>query len=217
MPEADTTTTTQSDAVAGDVVRPLIGADADTEGDQVTDAAAADDTADDASSKDDVSAGAPDEYTDFEIPEGIPTTEQDITNANTLFKELGLTQEQAQKLIDFEVSRTGEATASQQQQVAARLNEINTEHIQAVKDDPDMGGVDYMTNVKIAQSAILHFGGEDLQKALVEHHMASHPALVKAWWVVGKAQAEDTVRPGAKATLQREPRSHAQILYDQRT
>lgn len=209
MPDQDTSapTTTETPAAAAPV-ESLLGAEET--------AAPAEAPAEDTPAEEtEEVGGAPDQYEEFVIPEGLTATDGQIADASAMFKELGLTQAQAQKLVDFESSRANTNAAEQNSAMQARLEEINNEHIKAVQEDPDMGGVDYKTNVAIANKAIRHFGGDALVQALVDHHMASHPEVVKAFWIIGNAQAEDTVRPGAKPALSRAPRTHAQILYDQ--
>lgn len=52
---------------------------------------------------------APEKYEAFKVPEGFELTEAASTEINTLFKELGLTQEAGQKLVDFYSAKTTEA------------------------------------------------------------------------------------------------------------
>lgn len=53
--------------------------------------------------------GAPEKYEDFKLPEGFTLEAEALAQAHTLFKELGVSQEGAQKLIDFHVKSTQEA------------------------------------------------------------------------------------------------------------
>src|SRR6266852_5763511 len=43
--------------------------------------------------------GAPEKYADFRVPEGFKFDPEALTEAQATFKELGLTQDQAQKLV----------------------------------------------------------------------------------------------------------------------
>ena len=47
--------------------------------------------------------GAPETYTDFTLPEGRTISKETLGEATTLFKELGLSQANAQKLMDFAI------------------------------------------------------------------------------------------------------------------
>src|SRR6266849_1436215 len=53
--------------------------------------------------------GAPEKYADFKLPEGFKFDDKALTEATTAFKELGLTQDQAQKLVDTYAKSTREA------------------------------------------------------------------------------------------------------------
>jgi hypothetical protein len=52
---------------------------------------------------------APETYAEFKVPEGVELDAKDATEAQALFKGLNLSQESAQKLVDFYVSKTNEA------------------------------------------------------------------------------------------------------------
>lgn len=48
----------------------------------------------------DAPAGAPEKYGDFKLPDGYKFDEKQLGDATALFKEMNLTQDQAQKLVD---------------------------------------------------------------------------------------------------------------------
>lgn len=52
---------------------------------------------------------APETYTDYKLPEGFTLDPEVKTQADTLFKGMGLTQDQAQSLVDFYTKQTTEA------------------------------------------------------------------------------------------------------------
>src|SRR6266436_8439629 len=54
-------------------------------------------------------AGAPEKYADFKVPDGFKFDEKALTEATTAFKELCLTQEAAQKLINTYAKNTQQA------------------------------------------------------------------------------------------------------------
>jgi hypothetical protein len=54
-------------------------------------------------------AKAPDKYADYKVPEGYTLDPEVKTKADGIFKDLGLTQENAQKLVDFYIAETKEA------------------------------------------------------------------------------------------------------------
>ncbi len=54
----------------------------------------------------------PDTYADFVMPEGVELDSALLTEAAPLFKELGLTQDQAQKLVDFQAKQVQASSES---------------------------------------------------------------------------------------------------------
>ena len=50
----------------------------------------------------------PDKYSDFKVPEGVEIDKKMLEVAAPVFKELGLTQSQAQKLVDIQIKREQE-------------------------------------------------------------------------------------------------------------
>lgn len=56
--------------------------------------------------KDETAKGPPERYADFKLPEGVALDTKILEQALPVFKELGLTQDQAQRLIDLDIERT---------------------------------------------------------------------------------------------------------------
>lgn len=54
-------------------------------------------------------AGAPEKYADFKLPEGYKFDDKELTKATTMFKEMNLSQESAQKLVDHYVENNLQA------------------------------------------------------------------------------------------------------------
>ena len=58
--------------------------------------------------------GVPEKYTDFKTPEGFTLNKDAVEAALPVFKELGLNQDQAQKLVDLQTKREAELKKSGQ-------------------------------------------------------------------------------------------------------
>ena len=85
-------------------------------------------------------AGPPEKYEDFKLPEGVELAPEAVAEVSTLFKELGLSQANAQKLVDFH-SKTLQATAEATLKAPldawmAQKATWKTE----IKADPEIGG-----------------------------------------------------------------------------
>lgn len=153
---------------------------------------ATDDTgnADDATPVDTSEEGSqktPDTYADFSLPEGMQLDEALLSEATPLFKELGLTQEQAQKLVDFQAKQI---QAGSQSQIDA-FNQVKNQWLDDTKNDKEIGGDKFDENVKVAQLAVSKYGTPELKQMLEDHGIGNHPEVVRFMVKVGREMAED--------------------------
>lgn len=143
---------------------------------------------------------APEKY-EFAAPEGQALDANALAVFEPIAKELGLTQEQAQKLVDI-------YPQIQQQQAEAWSKQI-AEWGEQVKADKEIGGDKFNASVGLAQRALDQFGNPELREYLNASGLGNHPALVRFCAKVGKSMAEDSfVMPN-----QGGQRSAADILY----
>lgn len=183
----------------------------DTNSDVATDTGAADDNADGVTptgEETDLSSQTPpDTYADFVMPEGVELDSALLTEATPLFKELGLNQDQAQKLVDFQAKQ---AKASSQSQVDA-FNQLMNDWQEQSKNDSEFGGDKFEENVGIARSAIDKFGTPELKQLLEEHGVGNHPEVIRFMVKVGKLTAEDV--PGGTNTPPSKAQDRVSLLY----
>lgn len=143
---------------------------------------------------------APEKY-EFSAPEGQELDANALAVFEPIAKELGLSQEQAQKLVDI-------YPQIQQQQAEAWSKQV-ADWGEQVKADKEIGGDKFNASVGAAQRALDQFGNTELREYLNASGLGNHPALVRFCAKVGKAMAEDTfVVPN-----QGGQRSAADILY----
>ena len=143
---------------------------------------------------------APEKY-EFTPPEGQELDANALSVFEPIAKELGLTQEQAQKLVDI-------YPQIQQQQAEAWSKQV-AEWGEQVKADKEIGGDKFNASVGLAQRALDQFGNPELREYLNASGLGNHPALVRFCAKVGKSMAEDSfVVPN-----QGGQRSAADILY----
>ena len=130
-------------------------------------------------------------YIDFKPPEGVKDMDPVITGAfSAKAAALGLTQEQAQGIIDA-------VAPVMDKQALARRDAMLTTYAETVKADPELGGVNYDKNLGIAQRALNTFATPEL-KALLEQGMGSHPEVMRMLLRIGKGMREDIlVKPDA--------------------
>ena len=136
----------------------------------------------------------PDKY-ELKLPEGAILEAADVEDTAALAKELGLSNEAAQKLL--EKRNADRATLLESQQQFLRDSVSSWEN--AVKADPEIigeKGTEFQANVKLAKQALNRFGSPELIKALKETGYGSHPDLVRMMVRVGKAMRSDEMHEG---------------------
>lgn len=142
------------------------------------------------------SAEVPENYADFTLPEGMEIDQEALGKATPLFKELGLTQDKAQKVIDL-------YTDIQREQVQGQIENHNTrvtEWAQQAEADPEIGGEKFKENVAIAKQGLEKFGTPALTELLESYGIGSHPEVVRAFYKIGKLTQEDNPGSGARAS-----------------
>ncbi|HDC4673072.1 peptidase [Enterobacter kobei] len=164
-----------------------------TEGDKPHDDKPADgekpaDKPDDKEQKQD---GAPEKY-EFTAGEGVELDTEALKDFEPVARELNLTNEQAQKLVDA----YPKILAGVQQRQAEAWQKQTEGWAETVKADKEIGGDKLTANLSAAQRALEQFGDPELKEYLDSTGLGNHPALVKAFIKVGKAMSEDKVVTG---------------------
>lgn len=148
----------------------------------------------------------PDDYADFSVPKGLPIDRQGMAEFKQVAADLGLSQDQAQSLVDLQAGRIQAASAEQ----SAAWEKQQADWQAAVRADREIGGSEMSARVGVAKRAIARFGSPALRKVLTETGLGNHPELVRFAYRVGRAIADDGVilpsQPGRR-------RSAAETLY----
>lgn len=149
----------------------------------------------------------PDKY-EFKVPEGTQLDDKLIAEATPLFKELGLSQEGAQKLFDF---HTKAMQAAGEGPVNA-MNEVRTEWRNEVVKDSALGnGVDnlkpeVLSNIAKAIEAVGDAKAISAFKEAMDLTGAGdNPALIRGLNAIGKLLSEGTLVRGGT------PSPHGQV------
>ena len=135
----------------------------------------------------------------FELPEGVALDEARLAEFSTIAKDLGLTNEAAQKLVTWEAKRLS-------QQADAHLASVKAWH-EELQADKDVGGDKLDANTATARKAI-DLGPPELKKFLNDTGLGNHPLLFKWALSVGKKLSEDTLENGGK------PAGAAKAFYE---
>lgn len=182
-----------------------------------TDAPKPDDKAPDA-------AKAPDTYADFKAPDGYTLDPEILKEALPIFKDLGLTQDQAQKLVDIQVARDLAQAKSRDETYTA----LRSEWQGKVKSDPELLAA--ATDGKVGLDAVkLDIGRAlatlppalqtEFKDAMNLTGAGDHPAFVKAMWKLSQMIGPGThvagrgPSPAGQKAPNAAPPSVAKALY----
>ncbi|MCE0931638.1 hypothetical protein [Pseudomonas monteilii] len=132
----------------------------------------------------------PETYAFANLPEGYSISEEQLAAFSPVLKELGLTQEQADKLVAFDAQRSlAAAEASQQQAIEFRNKQVG-EWETALRSDAEFGGANFDANVAVARQFLTDFGSPELSAFLAESGLGSHPEVVRMFHKAGKELGE---------------------------
>lgn len=149
--------------------------------------------------------GAPEKY-EFKPQEGQSLDDDVMSAFGEAARELNLSQEGAQKVLDTVLPVMAE-------RAAARHLALRDEWRGQSQSDKEFGGEALNVNLAIAKRAREQFGTPELTKLLEDTGLGDHPEVIRAFYKVGKAISEDThvsATDGGKS----QGRSHADRLYD---
>lgn len=149
-------------------------------------------TADKPDDKEQKQEGAPEKY-EFKAGEGVELDTAALEQFEPIARELNLTNEQAQKMVDLYGTKIMPMVQQQQAEAWQKQTEGWAE---TVKADKEIGGDKLTANLSAAQRALEQFGDPELKEYLDSTGLGNHPALVKAFIKVGKAMSEDKVVTG---------------------
>lgn len=162
-------------------------------GEEVAKKADASDTPDDKGEGDEGDGDkAPIEYADFKIPEGVTVDPKDVTAFEGLAKDMGLSQDNAQKLLTFEAERIRQIN-----------DDMSEQHYQTVQEwaekaqaDKEFGGEAFQENITLAAKAVDAFGSPEVVEMLNHTGLGSHPEFIRMFVNIGKAVSSDGVITG---------------------
>lgn len=133
--------------------------------------------------------GAPKEYEAFKVPEGYEIPEERFKEVGVLFKELNLSQAQAQKLIDYQSKMNLDAADAPYK----AWEDVQKKWQDQVRQDPDMGH--RIAEIKTTIGKALDGLGDsklasEFRDAMDLTGAGNHPAFVKAFWKLSQAVTE---------------------------
>ena len=139
--------------------------------------------------------GAPEKYADFAAPDGYTIDTKLVEAAAPIFKELNLTQEQAQKLISLQAQTMIDAAkAPQAAYEAMRLEWRNTvaadAEIKSYATDGRTGPDAVKVDIGKALATLPPQLANEFKQAMDVTGAGDHPAFVKAIWKLSQSVIE---------------------------
>lgn len=138
--------------------------------------------------------GAPETYADFKAPENYTLDPKMIEAAAPVFKELGLTQDQAQKLVDLQAKLALDAAKAPQETYEALRKEWRT----AAETHPELKGkLQPGGEVSVTMGKALDALGDaklaaDFRQAMDSTGVGDNPAFIRAFYKFAQAFTEGT-------------------------
>jgi hypothetical protein len=145
--------------------------------------------------EDEAEAEVPEEYdfSEVELPEGMEIDAAFAEAATPVLKELGLNQEQANKMAALY------ATQMQAQAEAnmAAVKELIGGWVKTAKADTEVGGANWDESVRLGNAALRQFGTPELiQDVMVDQGLGNHPEVIRFMARIGKHVASDNAPTG---------------------
>lgn len=163
--------------------------------------------------------GAPDQYADFQLPEGYALEGEMLETVTAFAKAHNMTQEQAQALVDL----GGKQAASIQSayaQLAAEKPVVASDHwakawSEQTTADKELGGKNLTDTMAKATRVFQTFGTPELAEFLGQTGLAHHPELIRFMHKVGQAVSEDVlvVPSGSQGGGPKRGENPAKVLY----
>ena len=131
--------------------------------------------------------GAPENY-EFNAKVADAPQELDpevLTAFGDVAKELNLSQEAAQKVLD-KVAPVIQARQAEQ------VEKARIDWAEESKSDQEFGGETFETNLETAKTALNAFGTDPFKQLLSESGLGNHPEVIRFMYRAGKAISEDS-------------------------
>lgn len=159
-------------------------------------------------------AVVPEKY-ELTVSEGFDLDAATLEAATPIFQELGLTNDQAQKLIPVAEGFAQKIVAQVNDEIGAAIRAERAEWLDTAKADPEIGGDKFDATLVSAAKALDTLGftkGHPFRALLDTSGLGNHPEMIRAFAKVGRALSEDNdfIRSGQATTGARSP---AESLY----
>jgi hypothetical protein len=142
----------------------------------------------------------------LKIPDGAKLDAAHVEKIATFAKERGLSQEQAQAMLDRDAKLVSDFAAQQETTKAAWMAETET--------DTEVGGDKLKEASELAKRVVHRYGDKELLEELDKTGYGNNKLLVRLFSRIGRDLGEDRlVMPGSQTRDTQAPSSPAEVLY----
>ncbi len=137
--------------------------------------------------------GVPEAYA-LTPPEGLTLDAEAVAAATPVFRELGLSNAAANKLMPAAAQFAQRVQDQANRQLLSHVQAERKAWLDAARADPEIGGAKWSETIATAASALdrLGFGkGSAFRNLLDESGLGNHPDMIRAFVKVGRAVSED--------------------------
>jgi hypothetical protein len=145
----------------------------------------------------------PEKY-DLKLPDKSPVEPSRIAEIEAEAKAQGLTQEQAQGLVDREHKVVSNLIETHAKRVEGWLSEATS--------DKEIGGTEINRNIELAKRVVDTYGSPLFKQYLETSGLGQHPEMLRLFVRIGKASGEDRLVAGSKG-IAAKPKSAADLLF----
>lgn len=128
--------------------------------------------------------GAPESYQPFEV-EGQQLAQEQIEGFATTARELGLSQENAQKMLSAMVPTARKFLVDD-------LVVKSKQWAEDTRNDPEIGGAHFNENMGLATAAYKRYATPELKQILTNSGLGNHPEVIRLFCRLGKEMRQDT-------------------------
>lgn len=125
----------------------------------------------------------------LKLPDGSPLEATAVERITQYAKERGLSNEQAQMLLDSESNAVKGYVDAQQKS----LKDQADQWISQISTDKELGGEGLQKSVELAKRVVHKYGSPELIQALDSTGLGNHPELVRMCSRIGKQMGEDSL------------------------
>ena len=146
----------------------------------------------------------------LKAPEGSKLGKEDVDRISAQAKEKGLSNDQAQMLLDAE--DRGHRNSSDRE--FKRIQAESKKWAEDLKADKEIGGADLDKNVENASRVVKKYADKEFVDFLNSSGLGNHPMLVRMFAKLGKAFGEDHWVEGTQVKPKQVEKSAAEKMYD---